>query len=892
MMSDAVDYDKELKFIYQICLLLNQFQMKKLIVGALFFTLVACGTKTEKNPTSIAEDAVSLEQDDIKLNDAPTERAIYRESETILTDLVHTKLEVNFDWTNSTMNGVATITAKPHFYSTDSLILDGKGMKINGVKLAGSALNYTYKDDFLRIKLNKEYTKDQKYTVVIDYVAQPETVNAEGSAAIAGAKGLYFINPTGEDKSKMPQIWTQGETESSSVWFPTIDSPNAKTTQEIYITVEDKFVTLSNGKFMGSTTADGKRTDHWKQDLPHSTYLFMMGIGEFKVVKDSYTRPDGTKMEVNYYVEPEWEQYAKDIFGETPEMIRFFSQRLGVEYPWDKYHQIVVRDYVSGAMENTGAVIFGDFAYKNKRELLDANDQSTIAHELFHHWFGDLVTAESWSNLTLNESFANYSQYLWDEHRFGLDEADYQAEGEADGYYQSAQSQGYHDLVWFDYDDKEQMFDGHSYNKGGRILHMLRNYIGDDAFFEGIRVYLTDNKFKAAEFHHLRLAFEEVTGEDLNWFFNQWYTASGHAVLTFGHAVSADGKSVSVTVEQKQDLDKTPIFKLPVQMAVFDEKGKHVHKVVIDQVNQSFTFPVSGALKGIHFDDQHMLLAKLKDDKSIEEGIFQFYNGGRFASRRDGFLLGTKDKTEVGQKLILDALKDPFWNIRLLATGKVSRLKDENLNKGIAILKVMVANDKEASVRAAALNVLAKELKGEELSAIYKDRISNDQSYTVVSTALKNYGKVNPEDAIKLAEPLEKEKSSKMISGLGQLYASFPESNKVDFFIKELNGGTVQGFDKLGMLNSFTVYLTGQNPDVIEKAIPTYTKLNGDGGMYMKMFLPQNVKYLIDSFNASINKLNSEIMKHEENNDAAYADQARAKIKGFESLIEKFGAIQ
>lgn len=866
--------------------------MKKLIVGALLFIVAACGTKTEKSSTPVTENTVIVEEDNIQVVDTPTKRAVYREAETILTDLIHTKLEVNFNWEKSTMNGVATITAKPHFYATDSLILDGKGMKINSVKMNGTALAYTYKDDYLRIKLNKSYTKDQKYTVVIDYVAQPESVDAEGSQAIAGAKGLYFINPTGEDKSKMPQIWTQGETESSSVWFPTIDSPNAKTTQEIFITVDEKYATLSNGKFVGSTSQNGKRTDHWKQDLPHAPYLFMMGIGEFKIVKDSYTRPDGTKMEVNYYVEPEWEEYARDIFGETPEMIRFFSERLGVEYPWDKYHQIVVRDYVSGAMENTGAVIFGDFAYKNKRELLDGNDQSTIAHELFHHWFGDLVTAESWSNLTLNESFANYSQYLWDEHHFGLDEADYQAEGEANGYYQSAQQQGYHDLVWFDYDDKEQMFDGHSYNKGGRILHMLRNYIGDDAFFEAIRRYLTDNKFKAAEFHHLRLAFEEVTGEDLNWFFNQWYTASGHPVLTFGHAVSADGKSVSVTVEQKQDLDKFPIFKLPVQMAIFDETGKHVHKVTIDQVNQSFTFPVNGSLKGIHFDDQQMLLAKIKDDKTVEEGIFQFYNGGRFASRRDGFLLGTKDRTEVGQKLVLDALKDPFWNIRLLATGKISRLKDANLTKGIAILKDMVVNDSEASVRAAALNVLAKELKGEELSAIYQDRISKDQSYTVVSTALKNYGKVNPKDAIQLAEPLEKEKSSKMLSGLGQLYASFPESDKVDFFNRELTGSTVQGFDKLGMLNSFTVYLTNQEPSAIEKAIPTYTKLNGDGGMYMQMFLPQNVKYLIDSFNASINKLNAEITEHEKNNDAAYADQARAKIKGYESLIEKFQAIQ
>ena len=217
-----------------------------------------------------------------------------------------------------------------------------------------------------------------------------------GSAAITSDKGLYFINPKGEDPNVMPQIWTQGETEASSVWFPTIDAPNVKTTQEMFITVKDKYTTLSNGKFLGSTkNENGTRTDHWKQDLPHAPYLFMMTVGEFKVIKDSYTRKNGEKMPVNYYVEKEWESSAQAIFGETPAMIKYFSELLDLEFPWDKYHQVVVRDYVSGAMENTGAVIFGDYAYKTERELLDENDQSTIAHELFHHWFGDLVTAES-----------------------------------------------------------------------------------------------------------------------------------------------------------------------------------------------------------------------------------------------------------------------------------------------------------------------------------------------------------------------------------------------------------------------------------------------------------------------------------------------------------------
>ena len=298
----------------------------------------------------------------------------------------------------------------------------------------------------------------EKYTIIIEYVAKPDERETSGSAAILSDKGLYFINPKGEDPTVMPQIWTQGETESNSVWFPTIDAPNSKTTQELFITVKDRYVTLSNGSLISSKKKDGMCTDHWKQDLPHAPYLFMMAVGEFSIVKDSYTKKDGSKIDVNYYVEPEYRDDARAIFGETPAMIKYFSDLLGVEYPWDKYNQIVVRDYVSGAMENTGAVIFGDYVYKDSSALLDENDQSTIAHELFHHWFGDLVTCESWANLPLNESFANYSQYLWDEYRYGADEADYQAEVEVEGYYQSAAYQGYHDLIWYDHLDKEDIF--------------------------------------------------------------------------------------------------------------------------------------------------------------------------------------------------------------------------------------------------------------------------------------------------------------------------------------------------------------------------------------------------------------------------------------------------
>ncbi|MCH2223582.1 MAG: M1 family peptidase [Crocinitomicaceae bacterium] len=864
--------------------------------------VVGCGVrKNDKETIAVTEEIVETtdkaleEKDSPFLEDfieIPKQRPVYRATETILTDLIHTKLEVNFDWAKTRMNGVATITAKPHFYDSDSLILDAKGMLINSVKLRGTVLKYEYVDDVLNINLGKTYSRDDEYTIVVDYVACPEERETGGSAAISSDKGLYFINPNGEDKDVMPQIWTQGETEASSVWFPTIDAPNSKTSQEIFITVEDKFVTLSNGKLISSKKIEGgKRVDHWKQELPHAPYLFMMGVGEFKVVKDFYTRPDGSKMEVNYYVEPEWEEYAKAIFGETPEMIKFFSKLTGVEYPWDKYHQIVARDYVSGAMENTGAVIFGDFVYKNKRELLDANDQSTIAHELFHHWFGDLVTCESWSNLPLNESFANYSQYLWDEYRYGLDEADHNAIAEAEGYYQTAQFQGHHDLIWFDYDDKEQMFDGHSYNKGGRILHMLRNYLGDDAFFAGVNNYLEKNKFKPAEFHQLRLAFEEVSGEDLNWFFNQWFLGSGNPVLEFNQEIDSTSGMININVSQLQDLEVTPLYKLPLEIAIFDIEGKHTYPVLLDELEESFSIPYKGKVNGIIYDDQQMLLAKTKEHKSTEMYRFQFYQGKRYAARLAGLKKGSKGKSLESQQLVLDALNDPFWSIRTEAIKKTGKLKDELREKGIEKLKQMVQNDPNSGVRGAALSKLGKLIEEKEAEVIFVERIKNDQSYSVVTSALNNLGQNNPDRAMELAESLEEERSSKMSAGIAQLYAGFAGADKSEYFIGLLNGNIVQGFDKLGVLGSYTKFVGRHEYKTINDAYSVYDELSRTGSFYAKMFLPQTIAFVQKSIESRKTELNEKLVEHEENNDPLYADQVRKEIEKYDSLNDKYAAL-
>lgn len=803
-------------------------------------------------------------------------RPVYREAETILTDLIHTRLMVRFDWNTSKLIGSAEITAKPHFYPNNNLVLDAKGMDILRVSMDGKDLTFSYDSSFLTISLGKSYSREEKYTVNIDYVAKPEEITTSGSMAITSDKGLYFINPKGENPNKMPHIWTQGETEASSVWFPTIDAPNVKTTQEVFITVDNKYETLSNGALVSSkNNLDGTRTDYWKQDLPHAPYLFMMGIGEFKVVKDTFTKKDGSKMEVNYYVEPAWEPHARAIFGETPEMIRFFSEKLGVEYPWDKYSQMVVRDYVSGAMENTGAVIFGDYVYKTPRELLDENDQRVIAHELFHHWFGDLVTCESWSNLPLNESFANYSEYLWDEYRYGLDQADYNAINEAEGYFQEAQMQ-MHDLICFDYADKEDMFDAHSYNKGGRILHMLRHYLGDDAFFTGLKNYLEAHRFQTVEVHQLRLAFEEVCGEDLNWFFNQWFLSSGHPVLNVEHQ-QLSANQVTLQVEQQQSLENVPIYKLPVDVAVYDDSGKTVHKVVIDQLFQAFDFPVRGTLKNIVFDDPQMLLAIVREKKPEEMYVHQYYHCTRYRSRLEALTGSSTVSEKEGGKLVIDALKDPFWDIRLAALQRIGRIDEEYKKEALANISEMAIRDRHSKVRLLACQLHVQEMDKAKAVTFLRNRINHDSSYLVVAGLLKQLTKLDVNEALKTAEILQKEPSASIKLALCRMYGSYGDSSVVGFFTEALHSGVLIGFDQARALNSYVEYISRQSIDIQLQQVSVFSSLQKTGGEYTVMFIGESVSYLIELLNEELKNIDQRIMDHNKKKEVDASQKLQEK---------------
>jgi aminopeptidase N len=756
----------------------------------------------------------------------------YRETATKINNLVHTKLEIKPDFSKSYLYGKAWITLKPHFYSTDSLNLDAKGMEIKKVAIIKGtqqiSLKYEYDDFNLRIKLDRSYKSNESYTIYIDYTAKPDEFDEKyGQEAMLGIKGMYFINPKGEDKNKPTQIWTQGETESSSAWFPTIDKTNQRCTQELTVTVDNKYVTLSNGKLVSQKkNTDGTRTDYWKMDLPHAPYLFFVGVGNYAVITDKYK-----DKEVNYYVEPEYAAVAKKIFGNTPEMMSFFSKVTGVEYPWIKYSQITGRDFVAGAMENTTATLHQEGAQQDARELIDGNNwESTIVHELFHQWFGDYVTTESWSNITVNESFANYSETLWDEYKYGKDAGDEQNFNDMQGYLQSGSEKK--DLVRFYYHNKEDVFDAVSYNKGGRILHMLRTWVGDSAFFKSLNNYLTTNKFKSAEAHQLRLAFEEVTGRDLNPYFNQWYFGSGNPSVDIDYVYDDVAGKVNVIVKQIQKSGK--IFNLPLAIDIYDGANKVRHHVWANNSIDTFTFNYTKRPDLVNVDADKTMLWTKKDNKTLDNYIHQYKYAGKYLDRREAIeFAGKNQKNPKAIEFLKTALKDKYQGLRNY-TLSVVNLKDEKVKKEVEpILLDLAKNDKKSVVRGNAISKLST-YKKPEYAELFKAAI-RDSSYSVSGNALEALSLVDEDAAMLKAKELSKTPSKGILkeSIMTMIAKSGDES-----MANELIGG----FEKMPMsegkfnaLNSLNEYLGAlKDIDLVKRGVDAITKFRDE--------VPENFK--------------------------------------------------
>jgi aminopeptidase N len=694
---------------------------------------------------------------------------IYRGSAPKINDLVHTMLDVHFDYKKCYLYGKERVTLRPHFYPTDTLSLDARGMDIHRVSMVKKdgnvPLKFRYDGHTLAVTLDRAYHHAEKYTVFIDYTARPNELTFDDPTLAKFNKGLYFINPDSAEKDKPVQIYTQGETENSSVWFPTIDKPDQKTTDEIRMTVPAKYVTLSNGRLASQhDNGDGTRTDTWKMELPQSPYLFMMAVGDFRIYHDHWRN-----IPVDYYLEPKYAAYARQIFGITPEMIAFFSKTLHYDFPWNKYAQIVVRDYGSGGMENTTATLLNEYVQQTPRELLDAyfdKSQSTIVHELFHHWFGVLVTCTSWGNQAVDETFSEFGETLWTAYKYGRDEADADRNQDLQAYLNSAPAHT-RNMVRYHYNNELDMFDVVTYCKGSCILNMLRNLLGDSAFFEGLSLYLKNNAFKNADVQQLRLALEEVSGIDLNWYFDQWYYSAGNPELTVRYKWDEATSAETIYVKQTQ---AGHLFTLPVAIDIYTGKTKTRYKVWVKDQSDTLTFPVASKPDLVNFDGDKVLLAKITDNKTPGELAFQYFNAPLYMDRLEAINAAVANQTdENAQKILIAALRDKYYGLRVSTIQGLDTTNEHILAAATPVLTDLAQTDPNTLARAAAITALGK-LKRPEYMAIY-DKALQHPSYAIEAAALTAIDLIDKARALSLAKSLEKDSRGALTKAIKEVYA-------------------------------------------------------------------------------------------------------------------------
>jgi aminopeptidase N len=792
--------------------------MNKWLLAVFMIGTLSCGHSKKLRRKSVTLDEVTVTANQAAMG-------IYRGSAARVWDITNTRVALNFDLKGKTANGRAWIDLHPYFYPTDSLELDAKSMKIDSVMLMGSnikLLTFEHKNDVLKIKFDRAFKATDTIQLYVSYTAMPYSESTGGSKAITDDRGLYFINTDNSIPGKPAQIWTQGETESNSHWMPTIDKPNERFTTRIELTVPDSFVTLSNG-YLFLQTREGRnmRRDVWIMDKPIQTYAAMFAIGNFAVVKDEWRG-----REVSYYVEPQYEPYAHKMFSNTPEMIDCFSKATGVPYPWNKYSQVVVRDYVSGAMENTSASLFGEFVNKNFRQLADFDNEDVVSHELFHQWFGDYVTAESWSNITLNESFANYGETLWRKCKYGKASADEHRIQQMWSYvYGGSKSEP--PLVRYHYDSREDVFDRISYQKGGAILYYLNTLMGDSAFYKAMGLYLTKNALQPAEASQWRLAVEEATGQDWNWFFDQWYYRGGHPILNMSYDYDDAKQQLKLTVNQSQ---KEPAFWLPVKTWVINENNVTTDDWILRERKESFTYPYKNGQRPIVLVDadhvvvgemnydlkpaQWLTIYKLSDDNTINK---------RFAIGAAG-----KDLDDSSSQAIINlALKDNNVGIRLLTLQNLGRVKtkkwQDKWQQDVLFTAIQDGNNR---VRAAAFNTLGiwkvKSGKDEMLSAL------SDSSYIVAGMALgalKAIDETKTDTVYKLSKQiLNNDPKGELQAAAWEVIADKGQAGDISLF--EQQAPKMYGRDKIDFAENLSNYLQKvDDNDAFDRALKVFVVL-------------------------------------------------------------------
>ncbi|HBF87431.1 MAG TPA: hypothetical protein DDX39_02225 [Bacteroidales bacterium] len=738
-----------------------------------------------------------------------------------IVDVIHTTLDLKVDWMLEKIYGDAIIHVKPHFKSIDKIKLDALGLYINSIQIKTdsslSPLKYSYDNRMLDIDLDCTFSRNDTIIIQINYSAIPSTLYERGITDNPYKQGLSFVKAEDTEDGIFPQAWSINQTTSASCWFPTIDSPNQRMTQDIYITVHNSLMALSNGELIYSTLTrkDSTRTFYWKLDKPQAPYLTSLNIGKFSKVSEKLKDVD-----IEYYVSKKYELEAKNIFGNTPEMIEFFSTLFKTPYPWKKYGQVAVSNYMyDGAMENNTLTIFHDFIQTNARERLDDNNEGIIAHELAHQWFGNAVTCEAWSNLTLNESFATYCEYLWLDYKYGKTEAEIRLNRIVNNYWNET-NYFVSPTIQYHYNNSEwDVFNNHSYEKGASILHQLRKLLGDEIFFEATHQYLENNLYKSVNIYDLQKAFEQVSGQDLKMFFDQWYHQKGHPELSVLSRYDKVNKQLFVKIEQTQLKKENELFSFPVEIEIYLADGSMITKnIQIQNKEYIDTISVDAEPKIVRLNNEKAILAKVDYENYIIDYDLALEKFHSFFEKE--FIIQSLSSKNISDSIklnrLLILLNDDVWKVReqacyLLSQINLDSVSTQQKERMLNNLKVLAKKDFKSIVRAEAISCL--EIFPFEFIKETLTESINDSSYLVVSKAFSQLFKNDYEATYKLSLSFQNDEN--FMDYLLDIYSKYGNENINEYFLKKIDSRN--GNDKFHTIDFYGTYLQNLKNDSISE---------------------------------------------------------------------------
>ena len=646
-------------------------------------------------------------------------------------DLQHSKIALRFDVDQKKVIGDVTHTLAILRDGTSSVAFDSVGLTIQGVAVNKAPAKFETTASKLIVPLPAAAHSGEKFDVNIRYEGKP-------------TKGLYFILPDKEYPNRPKQVWSQGESEDTRYYLPTYDYPNDRLTTETILTVPASWITVANGKLINvSKPANDMRTWTWRESLPSSTYLITVVAGEFEEVKQSWRG-----MPVTYYAPKGRGDRLLPNYERTPAMIDVFSKKLGVDYPWEKYAQSMVDDFVAGGMENSSATTNTSSSLRNPKLIPEfpGDEDPLISHELAHQWFGDLVTCNDWGNIWLNESFATFFEMVWSEAHYPKDQAEYERWTAVQEWLAQPGLYG-KPIVRHDFDDSSE-FDGNAYGKGSLVLYMLRHQIGEDSFYRGLRNYLEVHRGKNVVTADLIKSIEDANHITVQQFFDEWIYGAGAPKFDVSYTYDDSKHQLALTVKQTQKVEgRVGIFRVPVDVEITTGSGPKSHKIDVSKDTETFSLPSDGAPLMVLFDKGGHVLKSAEFHKEKKEWLFQLKNATELADRAEAAqaLAKLKNDDEAVAALGSALSTDKAWELRDIAADALGTVG--NAAAGKQLLDALEANAQpyvRNHIVAALGNIKDEPKVAAKLLAIARE----DASYRARANALQSLGKLKVANAL------------------------------------------------------------------------------------------------------------------------------------------------